>query len=311
MVSLPTRTAQGEGDRCVATGSVDSAVPCEPGSAAGSVPDWLLRPEDYAPLRDRERFLQRNMLRLTSLLSHMKLQRGGLEDRAALSPVDRALVSVDSALRLLGLIVTIVCISVASNMFFVYTVLALFLTASALRSGEELIDRLQLPLAAAALTALIMLPAVFLGQPASLVRVSLKVFLSVGLVIGLSRSVAYNQLIAGLRFYHVPGLVVFVLDITLKYIVMLGEVAEGVLMALRLRSVGRNDDKRGSSSGVMGITFLKAHDYAGEMYEAMECRGFTGDYVVPDHRVLSLSAVVYLFMLASEVLYLLLMEGML
>lgn len=277
--------------------------------ADGTVSAWLLQGQDYAPRGDKERFLHRNTLKLTSLLSRMKLQRGGLEDTG--SPVDKALSKVDCSLRLLGLMVTIVCISQATNMFFVYTMLALFLLAVALKPGDEILDLLKTPLAAMAFTMILMLPAVFMGQPGSLVRVSLKVFLSVGFVIDLSRAVAYNELIAGLRFYHVPGLVVFILDITLKYIVMLGEVAQGVLSALTLRSVGYNPDKRGSSSGVMGITFLKAHDYAGEMYEAMECRGFTGDYVVPRHKVLSPAALLYLLILVVQVLYLLMLDGVL
>lgn len=244
------------------------------------------------------------------MLSHMKLQRGGLDD-GSLSAVDHLLCRVAPALRLLGLIVTIVCISAASNMFFVYTTLALFLLCIAFKPGEAIIDVLKLPIVALLFTMLIMLPAILIGQPSSFLRVGTKVFITVGLVICQSRSVAYNEMIAGLRTYHVPGLVIFVLDITLKYIVMLGEVATGVLDALTLRSVGHNDDKRSASAGVMGITFLKAHDYSTEMYEAMECRGFTGEYVVPKSRVFSGTSVIYLLGLAGEICYLLLMEGIL
>lgn len=294
------------------TSRLDSGVlegTVSPVKSGGTAPAWLLQSQDYVPRGDRERFLHHNMLKLTSLLSRMKLQRGGLESAA--SPVDRMFARVDCSLRLLGLLVTIICVSQATNMFFVYTILGLFLLVVALKPGEDIIDLLKTPLAALGFTAVLMLPAVFMGQPSSLVRVSLKVFLSVGLVLDLSRSVAYNELIAGLRFYHVPGLVVFVLDITLKYIVMLGEVAQGVLSALTLRSVGYNPDKRGSSSSVMGITFLKAHDYAGEMYEAMECRGFTGDYVVSRRKVLSPAGLLYLLVLVVQVLYLLMLDGVL
>lgn len=273
-----------------------------------AVPAWLESPQNHEPQKDRERFLTRNMLKLTALLSHMKLQRGGL-DSAALSPIDRALSHVDCSFRVFGLIVTAVCISLASNMFFVYTMAGVYLCLLALKPGWAIIDCLKTPLAALALTVVIMAPAIFIGQPTSMVRVGLKVFVTVGFVIALSRDVAYNQLIAGLRTYHVPGLVIFVLDITLKYIVMLGDVARDVLEALTLRSVGRNRDKQGASGGVMGVTFLKAHDFSAEMYEAMECRGFTGDYVVPKRKILSSASVLYLLAVAGEVLYLLVLEG--
>ena len=276
--------------------------------AAEAFPRWLAEPQKYVPVRDHERYLTRNMLRLTSMLSHMKLQRGGLDDDG-LTPVERLLARVDSSFRIPGLIVTVICISSARNMFFVYTALAIFLLLIAMKPGDAILDVMKAPLVALAFTVIIMLPAVFIGQPSSAVRIGLKVFLTVGLVICLSREVAYNELIAGLRSWHLPGLVIFVLDIALKYIVMLGEVAESVLTALTLRSVGHNTGKAASSGGVVGVTFLKSHDMSADMYEAMECRGFTGEYVVPKRRVFSSAAVVYMLLIVAEVCYLLFLDG--
>jgi cobalt/nickel transport system permease protein len=48
--------------------------------------------------------------------------------------------------------------------------------------------------------------------------------------------------------------------------------------ALKLRSVGRNAGKTASISGIAGTLFLKSKEMAEEMYAAMECRGFTGEY---------------------------------
>lgn len=284
----------------------DEAAGCECPTA---LPAWLQNPQNYEPRSDNERFLHKNMSKLAGVLSSLKLQRGGLESEANLSLVERALAHVDSAYRLLGLLSTIVCVSAAANMFFVYAMLGVFLLLMAMMPGSRIVDVLKPALGACAFSALIMLPAFFLGQSESLVRVALKVFLCVGFVINLSRGTAYNDLIAGLRAYHVPGLVIFILDITLKYIVMLGEVAMGVLESLRLRSVGKNDDKRGSSSGVLGITFLKAHDYAAEMYEAMECRGFTGEYVVAKRHRFNAAAGVYLALIVLECVCFFFLEG--
>lgn len=51
-----------------------------------------------------------------------------------------------------------------------------------------------------------------------------------------------------------------------------------MLYALKLKSIGKNDKKYLSLSGVMGNLFLKSKDMSEEMYSAMECRGFTGEY---------------------------------
>jgi cobalt/nickel transport system permease protein len=59
----------------------------------------------------------------------------------------------------------------------------------------------------------------------------------------------------------------------------------------------------------MGIAFLKAHDFSAEMYEAMECRGFTGEYEVPRHSVLSAAGITYCVLIAFEILFFLYLEG--
>jgi cobalt/nickel transport system permease protein len=74
---------------------------------------------------------------------------------------------------------------------------------------------------------------------------------------------------------------IFTLDITIKYIAILGDCCLAVLEALRLRSVGRNHRKGKSASGVLGVTFLKSRQMADDMHQAMVCRGFDGTYHQP------------------------------
>ena len=81
-----------------------------------------------------------------------------------------------------------------------------------------------------------------------------------------------------LRKFHIPGVVIFIIDITFRYIVLLGKLMEDLLTAVSLRSVGRNNKKYSSVGGVMGVTFLRGTEMNKEMYEAMQCRGFTDDY---------------------------------
>ncbi|MCR5792382.1 MAG: energy-coupling factor transporter transmembrane protein EcfT, partial [Lachnospiraceae bacterium] len=81
---------------------------------------------------------------------------------------------------------------------------------------------------------------------------------------------------------------------TLKYIVLLGDLCLQILYALRLRSVGRNNQKHTSAGGVLGVTFLKSREMAGEMFQAMECRGFEGEYVVSKEKGIHITDVIYL-----------------
>jgi cobalt/nickel transport system permease protein len=79
----------------------------------------------------------------------------------------------------------------------------------------------------------------------------------------------------------VSEVVTLTLGLTLKYIVVLGSVALEMLEALRLRSVGRNDDKRASIGGVGGMLFLKSREAAEDTAAAMRCRGFEGRMPAP------------------------------
>lgn len=127
-------------------------------------------------------------------------------------------------------------------------------------------------------SALILLPAVFIGNPQILLIITTKVFVSVTLIGILSAGTSWNKLTASLRSFHIPDIFIFTLDITLKYIAVLGEICMEILTSLRLRSVGQNRKKAQSFSGILGISFLKSREMAEEMYAAMCCRGFVGEY---------------------------------
>jgi cobalt/nickel transport system permease protein len=74
----------------------------------------------------------------------------------------------------------------------------------------------------------------------------------------LQENLAWHELTGALRTFRVPSLVIFILDTTLRYIVILGQEASDLLTALKLRSVGHNPDKKAAMSGVSGILLQKS-----------------------------------------------------
>lgn len=114
-----------------------------------------------------------------------------------------------------------------------------------------------------------------------------------------SAGTSWNKLTASMRTFHVPALFIFTLDITLKYISVLGEICVDILRSIILRSVGKNPDKARSFSGVLGITFLKSSEMAEEMYAAMCCRGFTGEYEKKQKYEPCVSDIFYILIMAG------------
>ena len=139
---------------------------------------------------------------------------------------------------------------------------------------------LKTALFAAVVAFVLLLPAIIFS-PAGLIRclvIVIKVFFGVEMVNIFNHTTQWNHITSALRKLHIPAVFVFTLDITLKYIVLLGELIDGLLTALLLRSVGKNDGKYNTVGGVMGVTFLRSAEMNQQMYEAMRCRGFTDDY---------------------------------
>lgn len=68
-----------------------------------------------------------------------------------------------------------------------------------------------------------------------------------------------------------------------------------LLYSLKLRSVGKNRSKYNSLAGIVGTMFIKSTEMAEEMYSAMECRGYTGDYKLHDKLKPNFADLVYVF----------------
>jgi cobalt/nickel transport system permease protein len=144
--------------------------------------------------------------------------------------------------------------------------------------GKQIIKILKLSLGMAAFTFIVMLPAVFWGNSFSCIMITSKVFATITAVGLLSHTTKWGSITSALKRFLIPDIFILVLDITIKYIVMLGDFTLNMLYSLRLRSVGKNRNKYSSLSGIAGTMFLQSKEMAEEMYYAMECRGFTGEY---------------------------------
>lgn len=241
--------------------------------ATRDIPTWLLQHEEYEPGRDHDGFIRKSILSITGVLSRFRLDDGA---PGRLSPSAPA--------KLLFGLGFILLTSLSGNYFFVLIMLACVLVRACLLPARALRRVAAVALAAAALTFVIMLPAIFIGQSHSAVLIATKVLISVGAAMEVALTTPFNQLTGALRAFHVPDVVILTVDLALKNIVRLGEVALEVLTALKLRSVGRNRDKRASIGGVGGVVFLKTSEAATATYDAMCCRGFDGQYTPPRER---------------------------
>lgn len=232
-----------------------------------TLPDWMTGRETYDAPKDSDGFLTKSTLSILSVLSKIRETSGN------------GLKWASPAGMLVTVLALILLMALSKNMLFTYVVLAETLIVSMFLCNKALARSIKTSLAAMLLSMLLLLPAALTGAPRTMLTVSVKVFVSVALLNLVSQTLPFNRITESLKAFHVPDLFIFTLDITLKYIVMLGDVCVNMLDALRMRSVGKNKEKGKSLSGVLGVTFLKSREMADEMYGAMACRGFEGEYV--------------------------------
>lgn len=230
-----------------------------------NIPEWLETEEHYEAAPDRDGFMTKSMLSIISMLSSFRAGKVSFGKLGAAFP---------APLKLLLCLALIITTSATKNMMVVYAILAVTLVHICLLKAENLRKTVGVAFLASVMSALILIPAIFLGSPRSMLTVSIKVFVSVSLISILSSTTEWNKLTAGLKAFHIPHIFIFTLDITLKYIVILGDIALDMLNALKLRSVGINKSKSSSLSGILGVTFLKSRHMANEMYDAMICRAY-------------------------------------
>ncbi len=238
----------------------------------GSLPEWMCETEQYAPAGGRDGFLARSTLRFAGLLAGL---RGGTGCREGAGADGTAPARI---LCTLSLILLAAC---SRNRLFFLTLLAAFLVRLCFLPGRALAGCFKTAAFAALFSLCLTAPAAFWGATRAVWELPGKVFLSVGLIRLLSVTTPWNRITEGLGRFHVPDLFLLILDITLKYIALLGEICLHMLEALTLRSVGKNDRKAHSLAGVAGVAFLKSRELGEEMYGAMVCRGYDGTYRRP------------------------------
>lgn len=235
---------------------------------SSDMPAWLLKSENYVPQTDKDTFVNKSILSLLKILSRIKTQ-----DSATIAKYQ-----INVTLKVVFAFVLLILLSITRSFIFVIIINVYLLLIISFMEVDNVVKILKVSLGMALFTFLVMLPAVLWGNSFSCIMITSKAFATITAVGILSHSTKWEMITSSLRKFYVPDIFILVLDITIKYIVMLGDFSLNMLYSLKLRSVGKNRSKYTSLSGIAGTMFIKSKEMAEEMYYAMECRGFTGEY---------------------------------
>lgn len=270
---------------------------CPAGQGRNKMPAWLLQKDCYQPGHSTENFLNKTLL---SIIAKMIIFRE--------NAIGSKKSFVSASFKFFFVLLLIFLISLARSLLFLLIVLAVVLIYLCFLSGHRLLAILKPALAAALFCLLIMLPAAFWGM-SSLWVLPFKVFLTTVIVALLAYNTPFYLLTKAMGGMHIPGLFIMAIDIAVRYIALLGNTAYELLIALKLRSVGKNKRKYQSLGGIMGMTFIKSQEYAAETYNAMLCRCFTGEYHVAQQHHFQKKHVLYVLVTLFLLITFLYTEG--
>ena len=241
------------------------------------IPSWLLKEETYQPPKGRFSSAKGTLLRIIHMFSLIRID-GEKKGSARCIP-----------LHLLGTFYMIFLVSCSRNPFFVYCLFAALLLRLCFLPQKFLSYTVKTASKAMFFSMLFLFPSLLLGTHKFFLILCIKIFISVSIITLLSVSVSWNQLTSSLRYFHIPSIFIFTLDLTLHYIIYLSQISSWMLEALCLRSVGKENRKNHAWSGILGAVFLRTEKISKATNEAMRCRGFNGTYRKSGNSFFSLS----------------------
>jgi len=231
--------------------------------------EWLFKKEEPAAITDDERFLDNSILAILSVLGRIR-RIGGYSNKKYYK--------LNGSLKVIITFINILLLSLSRSSLFVLTLDFCLLISLIFLERNDRKSILVLSIAIPAITSIMLIPSFVSGNTHNSILLVMKIAGTILSVNILSYTTKWDHVTKALKLFFIPDLFIWVMDITVKYIAILGEHSLNFLYALKLRSTGKNNRKYNSLSRIMGNLFLKSKDMGEEMFSAMECRGFTGEY---------------------------------
>ena len=206
--------------------------------------------------------------------------------------------SMDARVKVLSVLALLVAVSLSRSLLViagVYLAALVLALASSIPAGF-FIKRVWLALPF--FTGMIILPAFFVTPGPALVQLPLglvitstgfttglflllRVSTSLSLTLLLILTTPWNTVLSALTVLRVPDVFILILGMTYRYIYLLLHTANDMFLSRKSRVVGRLDaaEDRRMLAAISGTLLGKSLDMSGEVYLAMQSRGFRGTIV--------------------------------
>lgn len=232
--------------------------------------EWLFKDDEYHPKDEKSKFIDKSIFSMVKVLSRIR--------RDDFKKENGMVYSINPTLKLLGVVLMLVLLSLSRNILFIGAVYGYIILSLVFMKLDDVKKTAAPALIAFLLTGTMLLPSIIMGNVRNSILIIIKVAAGVFIINILSLTTPWKDVMKSLKLFFVPDMFIFVMDVTIRYIFLLGDISLDMLYSLKKRSIGVNNKKYSSISGIMGNLFIKSKEMGDEMFSAMECRGFTGEY---------------------------------
>ncbi|MFH1223898.1 MAG: energy-coupling factor transporter transmembrane component T [Pseudomonadota bacterium] len=229
-------------------------------------------------------FIEKNVLSFFGVFSNLRREKTSPSFLSSVNPI----------VKFLSVLVLVLSVSLSGKLSYVLFIGIIVTVAAAIFPRRELKKILTVAGASVLFAFIIMLPSVFLFKTTASFFIVLKIAVSVLCVNVFVYSTNPVQITQSLKVLFVPDVIIFIVGITVKHIVIVGDTAVNMLLALKKKTVGEFKTARESMFGLFGVLFIKSKNMSESMYDAMVCRGFNGEYKRTSLLKLGLSDYMYI-----------------
>ncbi|KNF07698.1 cobalt transport protein [Gottschalkia purinilytica] len=231
--------------------------------------EWMFKEDEYTPSNDKNNFIDKSIFSILGVLSRIKSSNTNKEN---------FIYNIKCEMKLISTILIVVLVSLSTNYKFIIGVGIYLLTLISSLDKCDIKKILSISIVVPIFTFITLIPSIYFGGNYHELLIVGKVFITILTTSILSYTTMWNEIVRSLKLIHIPDIFILIMEITLRYIFILGKFSLDMFYSLKLRSIGKNSNKYKYLSGMIGTLFLKSKKLGDELYFAMECRGFQGEF---------------------------------
>jgi len=190
------------------------------------VSDWLFKEDNYIPRTDKDNFIDKSIFSILDLLSNIK--------KGSVNNFTKGIYCINPVLKLSCTLLILISLSIYKGYIYIALVdiFMFFIITQLDRNAVKKI--LLLSFTIPVFTLVMLIPSMFMGNISSSLRMLLKIFSSLLALNILNYTTRWDDIVKALKVFGIADIFIFIIEITFRYIYILGDFSIEMLYSLKL-----------------------------------------------------------------------------